>query len=57
MAIGARSRLVLEKLGFDLRANYETLLSGPPPDHLRQLVERVAAEMVRLPRVEDGPTV
>jgi CO dehydrogenase/acetyl-CoA synthase delta subunit len=55
--MGARSRLVLEKLGFDLREHYEEVLSAPAPDHLRALIERLAAEMVRLPRIEDGPRV
>ena len=42
MLMGARSRLVLEKLGFDLRACYEDLLAEPVPNELRTLVYRLA---------------
>jgi hypothetical protein len=57
MQMGARSRLVLDKLGFDMRTHYQAVLSDPPPDHLQRLVDRFAAETVRLPRVEHGPSV
>jgi len=42
MPMGARSRLVLEKLGFDLRAYYEDLLAEPVPGEMRTLIYRLA---------------
>jgi hypothetical protein len=57
MRMGVRSRPVLDLLGFDMRTDFQWLLSDPPPEHLRHLLHRFAAETVRLPRVEDGPTV
>lgn len=41
MLMGARSPLVLMKLGFDLRSYYERLMEEPVPEHLRILLERL----------------
>ena len=37
--LGPRSRLVLMKLGFDLRSHYDDVLNEPVPDQLKPLVE------------------
>jgi Anti-sigma factor NepR len=50
--MGVRSRLVLEKLGHDLRSYYEELLSAPLPAHLLEVLERAPA---RMPNIADGP--
>lgn len=42
MAMGARSKLVLLKLGFDMRAHYEPLFSEPTPNETRSLIYRMA---------------
>jgi hypothetical protein len=42
MLMGARSPLVLMKLGFDLRNYYEDLVSDPLPEDLQCLIERLA---------------
>ena len=62
MAMGARSKLVLLKLGFDMRADYETLLSEPLPNEMRSLIYRMAGsppDVIELGTsdytVEDGP--
>jgi hypothetical protein len=39
--MGFRSRLVLEKLGFDLRQRYDALLGPELPDELGQLASRL----------------
>jgi len=57
MRMGVRSRPVLDILGSDMRTRYQSLLGDPPSEHLQHLLHRFAAETVRLPRVEDGPTV
>jgi hypothetical protein len=41
MVMGARSLLVLMKLGFDLRSCYEHLLEEPEPEHLKSLIARL----------------
>jgi hypothetical protein len=41
MAMGARSKLVLLKLGFDMRAGYQALLSEPIPNEMRSLIYRM----------------
>ena len=62
MAMGARSKLVLLKLGFDMRADYEALLKEPIPDEMRSLIYRMVGsrpEVIELGAsdytVEDGP--
>ena len=57
MRMGVQSRPVLDMLGSDMRTHYQSLLSDPAPEHLLHLLHRFAAETVRLPRVEDGPSV
>ena len=57
MGMGVRSRPVLDMLGSGMRTHYQSLLSDPPPEHLKHLLHRFAAETVRLPRIEDGPSV
>ena len=42
--LGARSKLVLMKLGFDLRSHYEDVLQEPVPDPLKPLIERLPAD-------------
>ena len=44
MEMGARSLLVLMKLGFDLRSYYEHLMDEPEPDHLKGLIEQLPGE-------------
>ena len=44
-------------LGSGMRTRYQSLISDPPPEHLQHLLHRFAAETVRLPRIEDGPSV
>jgi hypothetical protein len=39
--MGVCSRLVLAKLGFDLRKHYHHLMSAPPPEQLQSLIERL----------------
>jgi hypothetical protein len=39
--LGFRSRLVLAKLGFDLRDHYEEALSQPLPEALRHSLDRL----------------
>src|SRR4051794_11903703 len=46
MAMGARSRLVLEKLGFDMRPAYEDLVREPPPPKVAELLEKLASDEV-----------
>ena len=47
--MGFRSRLVLEKLGFDLRQRYDALLGHELPDELGQLASRLNRDgIVRL---------
>jgi hypothetical protein len=60
--MGARSKLVLFKLGFDMRADYERLLNEPLPNEMRSLVYRMAGsppDVIELGTsdytVEDGP--
>jgi hypothetical protein len=43
-SLGFRSKLVLAKLGFDLRGYYEDLLHDPLPDELRQRLNAVGAQ-------------
>jgi hypothetical protein len=51
--MGFRSRLVLEKLGFELRERYGTLLGAALPGEIRQLAARLDPDrVVRLPRCE-----
>jgi hypothetical protein len=52
-----RTKPVLDILGSDMRSRYDSFLSEPPPEHLARLLRRFAAETLRLPRIEDGPTV
>jgi hypothetical protein len=40
-AMGARSRLVLTKVGFGLRTYSEEVLSEPEPDKLKALMDRL----------------
>jgi hypothetical protein len=40
-AMGARSRLVLTKLGLGLRTYAEEVLSEPEPDNLKPLMDRL----------------
>ena len=40
--LGIRSRLVLEKLGFDLRPCFADTLSSPMPPRLQQLADALA---------------
>jgi hypothetical protein len=40
-AMGARSRLVLTKLGLGLRTYAEEVLSEPEPDKLKPLMDRL----------------
>jgi len=42
MQMGARSKLVLMKLGFDMRADYDALLDEPIPNEMRSLIYRLA---------------
>jgi Anti-sigma factor NepR len=42
MLMGARSQLVLMKLGFDLRTYYEDLVTDPLPEDFQVLVERLS---------------
>jgi hypothetical protein len=39
--MGARSSLVLAKLGFDLRDHYEGLLDEPLPAEISRLIQRL----------------
>lgn len=39
---GFRSMLLLAKLGFDLRAQYEDVLTEPLPDEMKQALARLA---------------
>ena len=62
MQMGARSKLVLMKLGFDMRADYDALLDDPIPNEMRSLIYRLAGsppEVIELGTseytVEDGP--
>ena len=62
MQMGARSKLVLRKLGFDMRADYDALLDEPIPNEMRSLIYRLAGsppEVIELGTseytVEDGP--
>jgi hypothetical protein len=43
--LGPRSKLVLMKLGFDMRSYYEDVLHEPVPSHLMPLVERLPGAM------------
>jgi hypothetical protein len=54
MPMGARSRLVLEKLGFDLRAYYQDLLAEPVPNDMRTLVYRLAGSPPEVIELRDG---
>ena len=45
MPMGARSKLVLLKLGFDMRGHYEALLSEPIPSKMRSLILRMAGSL------------
>jgi hypothetical protein len=47
--MGFRSRLVLAKLGFDLRAQYDELASEPPED-IAVLIRQLDRNVLRLPR-------
>ena len=62
MQMGARSKLVLMKLGFDMRADYDALLDEPIPNEMRSLIYRLAGsppDVIELGAreytVEDGP--
>jgi hypothetical protein len=62
MAMGARSKLVLLKLGYDMRAGYDALLDEPIPSEMRSLIYRMAGsppDIIELGTsdytVEDGP--
>lgn len=64
MEMGARSKLVLMKLGFDMRADYDALVNEPIPNELRSLIYRMAGsppDVIELSAsdytVEDGPLV
>jgi hypothetical protein len=41
MVMGVRSLLVLMKLGYDLRSEYEHLMDDPVPEHLQPFIERL----------------
>ena len=56
MLMGVRSRLVLDKLGYDLRSYYDELLSRPLPPELLALLDAPPTPP-RLPNVADGPSV
>ena len=45
--LGFRSRLLLAKLGFDLRDQYEEVLGEPLPEELRRSLERLEARPSR----------
>jgi hypothetical protein len=51
--MGVRSPLVLAKLGHDLRAYYDEVVSTSPPEHLAALIERLperpSLHVVQLP--------
>ena len=64
MPLGARSKLVLLKLGFDMRADYDALVNEPIPSEMRSLIFRIAGSppnVIELGTsdytVEDGPLV
>src|SRR3954451_10279376 len=57
MLMGVRSRLVLEKLGHDLRGYYAELLTAPVPPELVAVLDRSPSRPHRLPNVADGPTI
>jgi hypothetical protein len=42
MLMGARSPLVMMKLGFDLRSYYEDVIADPLPEDLQCLIEQLA---------------
>jgi hypothetical protein len=44
--MGFRSRLVLEKLGFDLRQRYDALIGRELPDELGQLASRLNRDSI-----------
>jgi len=46
--MGFRSRLVLEKLGFDLRQRYDALLDRELPEELRELASRLNPHVVEV---------
>ena len=51
--MGFRSRLVLEKLGFDLRERYDALMSEGLPGEIGRLASRLDPDrVVRLPRCD-----
>ena len=51
--MGFRSRLVLAKLGFDLRQRYDDLLGRELPDELGRLASQLSPNVVE---VENEPT-
>jgi hypothetical protein len=44
LKLGPRSRLVLAKLGFDMRASYDDLLKGPLPDEHTSLLKQLPGQ-------------
>lgn len=51
--MGFRSRLVLEKLGFELRERYDALVGGALPGEIGRLASRLDPNrVVRLPRCD-----
>ena len=47
LALGPQSKLVLMKLGFDLRSHYDDVLQEPVPDQLKPLIERLPGDTAR----------
>ncbi len=53
--MGFRSRLVLEKLGFDLRQRYDDLLGRELPDELGRLASQLNPSVVEMSNKQRGP--
>ncbi len=47
--LGMRSPLVLAKIGYDLRQEYDNLLEQPLPEEFQQVVARLPGATVVLP--------
>lgn len=54
MAFGVKSRLVLEKLGFDLRRCYEDALQEPVPPAMSALLARLPGAEGHVIELEDA---
>jgi hypothetical protein len=59
LKLGPRSRLVLAKLGFDMRASYDDLLKDPLPDSHTSLVKQLPGQhdVIDLGTDRESPTV